>query len=140
MTVKLNDIERSRVKELLEGGASNTTIIDTLKKEFGTDVSRVNIINNYRNKDKPYTGIDIENQDWFKNAEKIKNIEGNMLSVIDTGYIKLKDYVDNVIIDNPKDAMAVTQAIKQAQSVWDKLVVPTRSKEKNKALEKEILS
>jgi hypothetical protein len=135
----MTDDERTRVKELLEAGASNTTVVDTIKKEFGTDVSRVNINTNYRNKSKPDLGLDIENQDWFKNAEKLKSVEGNMLTLVDEGYKKLLDYVNNVIIDNPKDAIAVVQAIKQAQSVWDRLIVPTRSKEKRRSLTKEIL-
>ena len=139
MVIRLTDDQRSRVRELVDSGASDSTVVSTLKKEFGVEVSTVNIASNYR-KVKKDTGFDIESQDWFKRSQQLKNAEDDMLSLVERVYKKLLAYVDNVEIDNPKDAMAVTQAIKQAQQVWDKLIVPTRSKEKRRDIEKEILS
>jgi hypothetical protein len=137
--VRLQEDERNRIRELIVAGLSTTEIRETIKREFGTDVSRENVDSNYRKKAKPDTGFNIEGEDWFKRSEKLKRVEENMLDLVDIGYQKLKEYAENTTIDNPKDAMAITQAIKQAQSIWDRLVVPTRSKEKAKDLEKEIL-
>jgi hypothetical protein len=137
--VKLTDSQRNRVRELIDSGASNATVVSTLKSEFGVDVSVVNIANNYR-KVKQDTGFDITKEGWYKRSKRLDDIDEDMLALIERGYKKLLDYVDNVVIDNPKDAIAVVQAIKQAQQIYDRFIIPTRSKEKRRDLEKEILS
>ena len=130
----MRDVERDRLKQLIETGMDVDAISKVMQEEYGLTISKQEV--DY------WKGIlDLKGQKWYQNSEKISKCEEDMLDLMSEGYSKLLDWQRQLQVQKmgAKDATALLQGIREASRIYNKIVVPARKELQMKKLKKEIL-
>jgi len=142
MVRKLKREEKLFVIDLLKQRKPLKEVQESLKKEFGIEITTTSL---FRYKEEleisGYFDMDLTEQDWFKQGEKLNDIEIDMLDVVHKGYKLIKEWLETLNGKNisSRDVLAITNALKQAEKIHDKLVIPNKRAHQKEQVSKEIL-